>query len=47
MYSESPKNDKDILFLEGFFFLLKEAFQNNDELVQETLSSIYKNISPN
>ena len=38
MYSESPQNDKDVLFLEGFFFLLKEAFQNNDELVQETTS---------
>ena len=47
MAQEKNNNKKDVLFLEGFFFLLKEAFKKDDKLVKETLSTIYKNISNN
>ena len=38
---------EDIIMLEGYFFLKKNAIQNNSEIVQETFTDMYKHIAFN
>ena len=41
------ESSKDVIVLEGFFFIKSPAFKNNSDIVNETFQDLFSNISYN